>query len=124
MRVVQPPVAVLLGMLSLASAPAMAQTVASAQTGSSSCVDVSVNDRPALSYACLNQHLASAAHPASTPQVQLDAVAHAPGNQQVGQFNFSAFSHQMGSSLGKSVMPQRPPPSAAPPLLGVPIGTH
>ncbi|RUL75237.1 hypothetical protein [Dyella choica] len=112
-------------MMCLAAVSATAQTVAPAQaSASSSCVDVSVNNRPALSYACLNQRLASSTHPASQPQVQLDAVAQMPGNQQVGQFNYSAFSHQMGSHLGKSVTPQRPPPLAAPPILGVPIGTH
>jgi hypothetical protein len=100
----------------------MVQAVACAQTASPSCVDVSVNDRPALSYACLNQHLASSAHPPAQPQPQLDAVAHAPSNQQVGQFNFSAFSHQMGNSLGRSVTPQRPPPVSPPPLFGAP--TH
>lgn len=102
----------------LASAPVPAQT------GSPSCVDVRVNDQPALSYACLNQRLAMSAHAGSAPSVQLDVVAHAPGNQQVGQFNFSAFSHQMGNSLGKSVTPQRPPAAPPPPLLGVPFGVH
>ncbi|WP_284319241.1 hypothetical protein [Dyella acidisoli] len=120
MRAMQSPI-VLLGTWCLASAAVMVQAMACAQTTSPSCVDVSVNDRPALSYACLNQRLASTTHLASEPQVQLDAVAHAPSNQQVGQFNFSAFSHQMGNSLGKSVIPQRPAPPAAPPLLGVPI---
>lgn len=116
------PSALLLGTLYLAAAGTAA--VAPAQTPASSCVDVSVNDHPALSYACLNQRLASSAQQAPALQVQLDLVAHAPSNQQVGQFNFSAFSHQMGSSLGKSVMPQRPPPLAAPLLLGVPVGMH
>jgi len=99
----------------------MVQAVACAQTTSPSCVDVSVNDRPALSYACLNQHLASSTHPPSQPQSHLDAIAHAASNQQVGQFNFSAFSHQMGNSLGRSVTPQRPPPVSPSPLLGAPI---
>lgn len=114
----------LLGTWCLAVTAAMVQAVACAQTASPSCVDVSVNDRPALSYACLNQRLASSTHSPSQTQLQLDAVAHAPSNQQVGQFNFSAFSHQMGNSLGKSVVPQRPPPISPPPLLGVPIVTH
>jgi hypothetical protein len=121
MRFMQPSI-LLPGMLCLAVAPAMAQAVAPARPASPSCVDVSVNDRPALSYACLNQRLAAAAHPAPQPDIALDAVAHAPGNQQVGQFNFSAFSHQMGDSLGKSVIPQRPPPVQVPPL--VPVGAH
>jgi hypothetical protein len=120
---VQPPV-MLLGTLCLACASAKAQAVAPANTTASSCVDVNVNDHPALSYACLNQHLASSAHQAPQPDMRLDAVTRLPSNQQVGQFNFSAFSHQMGSNLGKSVTPQRPPPLATPPLLGVPIGTH
>lgn len=120
MRALQSPVC-LLGICCLGSAAVMVQAIACAQTTSSSCVDVSVNDRPALSYACLNQRLASSTHPTPTPQVQLDAVAHAPSNQQVGQFNFSAFSHQMGSNLGKSVIPQRPAQPAALPLLGVPV---
>lgn len=106
---------------SLLSASAWAQAVAPA---SSSCVDVSVNDHPALSYACLNQQLAAAAHPAQQPSIPLDAVAQLPENQQVGQFNFSAFSHQMGPNLGKSVKPWRPPPLQPLPLFGVPVGTH
>ncbi|WP_115495592.1 hypothetical protein [Dyella monticola] len=114
-----PSVVVLLSMVSLAHAQASAQAVASVQSDATSCVDVSVNDQRSLSYACLNQRLASAIQPTPPSPIQLDAVAHAPGNQQVGQFNFSAFSHQMGNSLGKSVIPQRPPPAAAPPLLGV-----
>ena len=123
MRVVQS--SLMLGALCLASASVMAQAVAPAQTTrTSSCVDVRINDQPALSYACLNQRLASAAHPVPAPQIQLDAVAQLPSNQQVGQFNFSAFSHQMGNSLGRSVTPQRPPPITTPPSVGVPIGTH
>jgi hypothetical protein len=103
----------------------MAQAVAPAQTqASSSCVDVNVNDHPALSYACLNQRLAVAAHPAPQPQVEIDTVRLLPSNQQAGQFNFSAFSHQMGPNLGKSVKPWRPPPLQPLPLLGVPVGTH
>jgi hypothetical protein len=122
MRVVQP--FLWLGTFCLA-ASATAQAVAPAQTqASSSCVDVSVNDHPALSYACLNQRLAASAHPASQPPIQLDAVSQLPSNQQVGQFNFSAFSHQMGPNLGKSVKPWRPPPVQPLPLLGVPVGTH
>jgi hypothetical protein len=123
MRAVQS--VLVLGTLCLVDASALAQTVAPTQTPvSSSCVDVSVNDRPALSYACLNQRLAASTRAAPQPQIQLDAVKQLPSNQQVGQFNFSAFSHQMGGNLGKSVTPQRPPAFATPPLLGVPIGAH
>jgi hypothetical protein len=123
MRVVQP--FLWLGTFCLAaSATAQAVAPAQTQTPSASCVDVSVNDHPALSYACLNQRLAASAHPASQPPIQLDAVSQLPSNQQVGQFNFSAFSHQMGPNLGKSVKPWRPPTVQPLPLLGVPVGTH
>jgi hypothetical protein len=106
----------LTNVLSMMSAPLLAQT--------SSCVDVSVNDHPALSYACLNQQLGESADVARGPQPQLDAVTHAPGNQQAGQFNFSALSIRMGNNLGKSVYPQRPPPPTPSPLLGVPVAAH
>jgi hypothetical protein len=120
MRVMQPSVLLLPGIFCLAASSVTAQTVAPAHTqSSSSCVDVSVNDRPALSYACLNRQLATSANPAARPDIPLDAVTRAPSNQQVGQFNFSAFSHRMGSNLGKSVTPQRPPPAPPPPMLGV-----
>jgi hypothetical protein len=117
---------VLISTLFMASAPAMAQTSASIHPAgqASSCVDVAVNDHPALSYACLDQQLSASAGAAPTAQNQLDAVTHAPSNQQVGQFNFSALSIRMGDNLGKSVHPQRPPPAAPPPLLGVPVGVH
>jgi hypothetical protein len=118
----------LIAMLLLASAPLMAQTSlpvqASAANATSSCVDVSVNDRPALSYECLNQHLAAAASGGNTLSPQLDAVTREPSNRQLGQFNFSAFSIRMGDNLGKSVVPQRPPPPASMPLLGVPVPVH
>jgi len=114
----------LIGSLYLMSAPLVAQTSIRATGQASSCVDVTVNDHPALSYACLNQQLGESANAAQGPQPQLDAVTHAPSNQQVGQFNFSALSNRMGSNLGKSAYPQRPPPLAPLPLFGVPAGTH
>ncbi|MGC1550916.1 MAG: hypothetical protein WA777_20525 [Rhodanobacter sp.] len=100
----------------------MAQTKPAAT--SAPCVDVTVNDHRALSYACLNQHLASVVNTTPGPQLQLDAVTSAPSNQQLGQFNFSALSHRMGDNLGKSAYPQRPPPAPPPPLFGMPIGVH
>ena len=112
----------LLSVFCLTSAQAMAQMKSAA--ASASCVDVTVNDHPALSYACLNQRLALVANTPPGPQLQLDAVTSAPSNQQLGQFNFSALSHRMGDNLGKSVYPQRPPPAPPPPLFGVPIGVH
>jgi hypothetical protein len=113
----------LISSLYLMSAPLLAQTSIHTAGQASSCVDVSVNDHPALSFACLNQQLGASANVAPGPQPQLDAVAHAPSNQQAGQFNFSALSIRMGNNLGKSVYPQRPPPLAPMPLFGVPT-TH
>jgi hypothetical protein len=106
----------------------MAQTsmhagAASAAAGAS-CVDVSVNDHPALSYACLNQHLAEASGTSGAPTVSLDDVTHEPSNRQLGQFNFSALSIRMGNALGKSATPQRPPPPAPLPLFGAPPPVH
>lgn len=111
-----------LGTLCLASASAMAQADAPAQAqASASCVDVSVNNHPALSYACLNQRLAMSAHPAPQPPIASDSVTQLPSNQQVGQFNDAAFSHQMGPNLDKSVKPWRPQPLQPLPM---PVGTH
>jgi hypothetical protein len=115
---------VLISSLYLMSAPLSAQTSTRGTGQASSCVDVAVNDHPALSYDCLNQQLGASAHTAPGPQPQLDAVTHAPSNQQLGQFNFSALSIRMGNNLGKSAYPQRPPPVAPMPLFGVPVGTH
>ena len=120
--------ALLIAVLCMASAPIVAQMPAptrpSSSHSSSSCVDVSVNDHPALSYACLNQRLAESTGASAGPPLQLDAVTREPSNRQVGQFNFAAFSIRMGNSLGKSVVPQRPPPAAPLPLLGVPVPVH
>lgn len=118
----------LIAALFVASAPVAAQMSASiranATNSAASCVDVSVNNQPALSYDCLNQRLAASSGAGAGSSMQLDDVAHEPNNRQVGQFNFSAFSIRMGNNLGKSVVPQRPPPPAPPPLLGVPVPVH
>jgi hypothetical protein len=107
--------------------PAVGQ-VAGPQDVTSPCVDVAINGHAALSFDCLNRQLTRPA-PASPAQIgDIDAVTREPGNRQVGQFNFSAFSHRMGSNLGISVFPQRPvrPPASPPPgtLPIVPVGTH
>ena len=113
---------------SMTSAPIVAQTsiptVVDSPNATSSCVDVSVNDHPALSYACLNQRLAVSAGVSNASSMQLDTVGHEPSNRQVGQFNFSALSIRMGNALGKSVVPQRPPPAPPLPLFGVPPPAH
>lgn len=89
-----------------------------------SCVEVSINQRSVLAFDCLSRALTpnAAANPMARAPV-MDAVALEPSNRQVGQYNFFALSHRMGSNLGKSVLPQRPPltyPSA--PLLHPPGG--
>lgn len=77
-----------------------------------SCVEVSINQRSVLAFDCLSRALApsDAANPMARAPV-MDAVALEPSNRQVGQYNFSALSHRMGNNLGKSVLPQRPPPT-------------
>jgi hypothetical protein len=98
--------------------PATAQVAAPAPASSDSrapCVDVAINDHPALSYDCLNRRLSMAATAPAQPAIELDAVTHEPGNRQVGQYNVSALSHRMGANLGHSAQPQRPPPSPPPP---------
>jgi len=90
--------------------------------GNSTCVDVAVNGHPVLAYDCLNQQLAAGAVARTpvAPTTTLDPVASLPSNQQVGQFNFSSFSNRMGANLGKSVLPQRPPPPAVPTHVTIP----
>ena len=115
--------------LGIAAASALAQTtpgvaVSPHADANPSCVDVRVNGHPALSYSCLNQHLAAASGEGNAPALQWDAVTREPSNRQVGQFNFSALSNRMGNALGHSTVPQRPPPAAPLPLLGVPVPTH
>ena len=79
-----------------------------------SCVDVSINQQSVLAFDCLSRVLSTGAARPTPPAPALDAVAGEPSNRQVGQYNFSALSHRMGSNLGKSVLPQRPPATFAP----------
>jgi hypothetical protein len=93
----------------------------------STCVDVTVNGHPVLAYDCLNQHLASeTTGGTTTPGLDSSSVARLPSNQQVGQFNFSSFSHRMGANLGKSAVPQRPSlqSGSTAPLLSAPASGH
>lgn len=93
--------------------PAAAQVAATAPASSdrrAPCVDVAINDHPALSYDCLNRRLTMAATVPPQPAIEVDAATREPGNRQVGQYNFSALSHRMGANLGHSTLPQRPPP--------------
>ncbi len=99
----------------LCGLPAMVQGQAVASsTAAASCVDVSINQQSVLAFDCLSRVLAAGAASSAAPAPALDAVASEPSNRQVGQYNFSALSHRMGSNLGKSVLPQRPPPTYAP----------
>lgn len=95
-----------------------------AATAPPSCVEVSINQRSVLAFDCLSRALApgDTANPmAKAPAI--DAVALEPSNRQVGQYNFSALSHRMGSNLGRSALPQRPPPTyPVTPLLPPPGG--
>jgi hypothetical protein len=111
----------------LLTAPAAAQVAIAAQPETdaslTACVDVAINDHPALSYDCLNRRLRMGDTRSAGQVIDVDAVAREPGNRQVGQYNFSSLSHRMGSNLGHSVMPQRPPPAPRV-VIPVPLGTH
>ena len=101
------------GQVTAAETPPSSSSVASP-----SCVDVSINQHAVLAFDCLSRALATGSQQPAAPQPALDAVANEPSNRQVGQYNFSALSHRMGSNLGKSVYPQRPPVAApAPPAV-------
>jgi len=95
-----------------------------AQSAPPSCVEVSINQHSVLAFDCLSRALAPVAAANATAQVRaMDAVALEPSNRQVGQYNFSALSHRMGSNLGTSVLPQRPPPTyPSVPLLHPAVG--
>ena len=71
-----------------------------------SCVEPAHAGSAALSYTCLNQALATAA-PMPSP---LDAndVRKVPSNK-LGLYNAAALGHRMGTNLGQSVPPYRPP---------------
>lgn len=79
------------------------------------CVDVQVNGRAVLSYACLSRQMLPAAGSTSTLAVP-DAVRNVSSNRRVGQYNQSALGQRMGDNLGKSVHPARPPAASAPAL--------
>jgi len=112
---------VLIGVLATACAgqvTAAETPPSSSSVASPSCVDVSINQHAVLAFDCLSRALGTGAKQPVAPSPMLDAVANEPSNRQVGQYNFSALSHRMGSNLGKSVIPQRPPVVApAPPAV-------
>ena len=78
------------------------------------CVDVQVGS--AQSYDCLNQRLQGAARTAPRFSSDTNAPygAGSPGNV-TGQFNEGATRNRLGSNFGKSVTPERPVRSYAPP---------
>lgn len=111
----------ILGVLAfvLAVCPPLAAQTAGARHDAPVCVDVTVNDQYALTYECLNRQLTPAATASTLSAVgSADAIVRQPSNQQVGQFNFSAFSQRMGANLGKSAYPQRPAPTQQAPPFG------
>ena len=88
----------------------------------SACVDVEVNGYRSLSYDCLSAQMAAPAKPPHTanPALASEAVTRRAPNQ-LGLFSQSAFSNRMGSNMGRSAAPQRPPRGNPPPLpMGVP----
>lgn len=79
------------------------------------CIDAEVDGQRALSYGCLSAQLAPKAIPGeAASQTAAEALANGPSNR-VGTFNLSAERNRFGSNWGKSVTPQRPPPSVAVP---------
>ncbi|MCX4161687.1 MULTISPECIES: hypothetical protein [Paraburkholderia] len=100
-----------------ATAPDIAAPNASSGT-KPVCIDAEVDGQRALSYGCLSAQLAPKAAPAATgvaaSQSAAEALANGPSNR-VGTFNLSAERNRFGSNWGKSVTPQRPPPSVAVP---------
>jgi hypothetical protein len=117
-RSLRAPLPLSLGWLALAwMAPVLAEQTGTPVAPAASCVEVSVNQHAVLAFDCLSQALAGTpALPRPTPV--MDGVAQLPSNQQVGQYNYSTLRNRMGSNLGKSVWPQRPP-AAAPTLPAV-----
>ncbi|WP_250628113.1 hypothetical protein [Pinirhizobacter soli] len=99
------------------TAPVHAQNEPSRAPVNDTCVDVQVNGRAVLSYACLSRQMLPAAGSTSTLAVA-DGVQNVSSNRRVGQYNQSAFGQRMGDNLGKSVHPARPP-AASPPALPV-----
>lgn len=100
------------------AAPVHAQDEPSRAPATDTCVDVEVNGRAVLSYACLSRQMLPAAGSTST-LAAAGAVQDVSSNRRVGQFNQSALGQRMGDNLGKSVHPARPPAAAppAPPAL-------
>jgi hypothetical protein len=101
--------------------PSLTMTVRAQQpaaAGNDTCVDVQVNGRAVLSYACLSRQMLPAAGSTSTLAVP-GAVENVSSNRRVGQYNQSSFGQRMGDNLGKSVHPARPPAASppAPPAL-------
>lgn len=112
------PSAILLALpIALASHTAVAQgaPTAAQDTGDHACVDVEVNGKRLLSYECLSRMMAATNTPAP-PVLATDDPRTWSSNKVVGQYNFSALEHRMGSNLGVSVQPFRPKLSYPSPL--------
>jgi hypothetical protein len=72
-----------------------------------SCVDVQIgSDRY---YHCLNEQMQHVSRDPSSAAKDAPLSARSPA-PAVGSFNQSATHERLGSSFGKSVVPQRPPP--------------
>jgi hypothetical protein len=73
----------------------------------STCVDAKVGS--AESYGCLNRELQKRI-PQQRPDAAMGLNAMAPA-PQVGSYNQAAVREHLGTSFGKSAIPQRPPPA-------------
>lgn len=101
---------ILLGLpLAIASQATVAReaVVTAPNTGERACVDVEVNGNRMLSYDCLSRMMAPKDAPAPPALATNDPRA-VSSNKVVGQYNFSALEHRMGSNLGVSAQPFRP----------------
>lgn len=84
------------------------------------CVDVRVGTESTGYLDCLNAELRGVVEQQKGRQMVQDlAVQQSLSGtpNQVGLFNEAAVSERLGNSFGHSVIPQRPPPPAYPPLV-------
>ncbi len=73
------------------------------------CKEVEVNGYRAVPYSCLGQAMTPPEQPVRpNPALAASDISKQQPNS-IGQFSQSALRNRMGNTLGKSVMPQRPP---------------
>ena len=79
------------------------------------CVEPAHAGSVALSYACLNQQLATS--PGMPSPLDTNDIRKVPSNR-LGLYNAAALGQRMGTNLGRSVQPYRPPAPVYPSTLG------